>query len=60
MRKVHEVLRLVKDDKKAAEDSGASKSTLRNWRSQKTRRAFCTTLQAVALANGKRWRLVDN
>lgn len=54
-----DVLKVVGDDKTTSEKSNVSRSTLRNWRG-KTRRPQFATLQAVAIANGKRFRLMDD
>ena len=46
-------------DKAAAEASGVSRSTLRNWRTKKSRRTYASTLNAVVRAAGKKLTLED-
>jgi len=57
---VRETLNCVKDKKDSSKKSGVARSTYRNWDTRKTRRPQFATLQATAIANGKRWKLGDD
>lgn len=47
----------TKKDSESSAASGVAEATIHNWRSHKTRRPQFATLQAVAMANGKRFVL---
>lgn len=56
---VSDVLHMIRDDVRTHEDSLVSRSTVRNWRSKKTRRPQHATMEAVLRANGKRFVIGD-
>lgn len=54
---VRDVLSFVNDDQTTHEKSDVSRSTIRNWRTRKTRRPQFATLEAVLRSNGARFTI---